>query len=76
MPAGTGLRWHWLRAGERGSAAPRGSNDRAKDHKQAREPLLGYLTKGIFCCISEGVSDMRLDNLSSRADTIDIPKIP
>jgi len=90
MPAGTGLRWHWLRAGERGSAAPRGSNDRAEDHnravertahfainhKQARKALLGYLTKGIFCCISEGVSDMRLDNLSGRAGTIDIPKIP
>jgi len=48
----------------------------AIDHKQGREPLLGYLTKGIFCCISEGVSDMRLGNLSSRAGTIDIPKIP
>jgi len=40
------------------------------------EPPLGYLRKEIYCCISEGVSDMRLDNLPSRAGTIDIAKIP
>jgi hypothetical protein len=30
-------------------------------------------TKEMYCCISEGVSEMRL---SSRPGTIDIPKIP
>jgi CubicO group peptidase (beta-lactamase class C family) len=37
-PAGTGLRWPLLRAGERGSVAPRGSHDRAtEDHNCAVE---------------------------------------
>jgi hypothetical protein len=102
MPARTGLRWHWLRAGERGSAVTRRGDDSAAEHRNqnwrdevTNEPVnkrsgidlrtsalslskrrSATLRKRSIAASAKVFPTMRLDNPSSRAGTIDIPKIP